>query len=163
MLLANQTAKQVAGDHPTITSTDTQIIPDVVERTIPAVVSISISADVPVFEQYYDNFWSPFGDFFGRDFGFQIPRQRQIGTEKQEIGGGTGFFVSADGYIVTNKHVVNQDGVEYTVVTHDGTEYKVEVVAKDPSLDVAILKVDAEEGFAFWKVPQIWHTPSELS
>ncbi len=149
VLLANQTTTQIDGEHPAFTSNGAQAIPDVIERTIPAVVSISISADVPVFEQYYDNFWSPFGDFFGRDFGFQIPRQRQVGTEKQEIGGGTGFFVSADGYIVTNKHVVDQEGVEYTAVTHDGTEYEVEIIAKDPSLDVAILKVDAEEDFAF--------------
>jgi len=136
-------------DHSTQTTVGGETIPDVVERTIPAVVSISISANVPVYEQYYENFWSPFGDFFGRDFGFQIPRQRQIGTERQEIGGGTGFFVSADGYIVTNKHVVDQEGVTYTVITHDGTEYEVDVVAKDPTLDVAILKVDSDEEFAF--------------
>lgn len=116
-------------------------IPDVVETAVPSVVSIVISADVPVVEQYYENFRSPFGSFFGGDgFNFQIPRQRQIGTERQEIGAGTGFFVSADGYLVTNKHVVNQDGVDYSVVTNDGDTYEVEVVAKDPSLDVAVLK-----------------------
>ncbi|MAZ29846.1 hypothetical protein CL655_01020 [bacterium] len=124
-------------------------VPDIVEQVIPAVVSISISADVPVFEQYYEDFWSPFGDFFGNGFGFQIPRQRQIGTERQEIGGGTGFFVSPDGYLVTNKHVVDQEGVEYTAVTQDGETYDVEVVAKDPSLDVAILKINADTDFPF--------------
>jgi S1-C subfamily serine protease len=121
------------------------VIPDVVETAIPAVVSITISADVPVIEQYYDNFWSPFGS----GFGFQVPRQRQIGTQRQEIGGGTGFFVSADGYLVTNKHVVDQEGVEYSVVTNDGKTYDVQVVAKDPSLDVAILKVEADADFPF--------------
>lgn len=124
-------------------------VPDIVEQVIPAVVSISISADVPVFEQYYEDFWSPFGDFFGNGFGFQVPRQRQIGTERQEIGGGTGFFVSADGYLITNKHVVDQEGVEYTAITQDGETYNVEVVAKDPSLDVAILKIDADTDFPF--------------
>ncbi len=124
-------------------------VPDIVEQVIPAVVSISISADVPVFEQYYEDFWSPFGNFFGNGFGFQVPRQRQIGTERQEIGGGTGFFVSADGYLITNKHVVDQEGVEYTAVTQDGETYNVEVVAKDPSLDVAILKIDADTDFPF--------------
>ena len=131
-----------------VASVDSNIA-DVVEKTIPAVVSITISADVPVYEEYYENFWSPFGDIFGDSFGFQVPRQRQVGTERQEIGGGTGFFVSSDGYIVTNKHVVDQEGVEYTVVTNDGAEYDVEVVAKDPALDVAILKVSAEQTFPF--------------
>ena len=126
-------------------SVELNTIPDVVEKTIPAVVSISISADVPVYEQYYENFWSPFG---GRG-GFQIPRQRQVGTERQEIGGGTGFLVSADGYIVTNKHVVDQDGVSYTAIMNDGTEYEVTVVAKDPTLDVAVVKIEGETDFPF--------------
>ena len=130
------------------------IIPDVVESTIPAVVSISISADVPVYEQYYENFWSPFGGFFGGG-NVQVPRQRQVGTERQEIGGGTGFIVSADGYIVTNKHVVDQEGVEYTAITNNGAEYEVEVVAKDPSLDVAILKIESEEDFPFLEFAEI--------
>ena len=137
-------------------ATDVKTIPDVVESAIPAVVSIVISADVPVIEQYYDNFRSPFEGFFGGNgFGFQIPRQRQIGVERQEIGGGTGFFVSADGYLITNKHVVYQDGADYSVVTNDGETYDVEVVAKDPALDVAILKVDAEVDFPFLKFAEI--------
>lgn len=135
---------------PKLVSTD-GTIPDVVETAIPAVVSIIISADVPVIERYYEDFWSPFDSFFGGGGfgGFQIPRQRQIGTERQEIGGGTGFFVSADGYLVTNRHVVDQEGVEYSVVTHDGETYDVEVVAKDPTLDVAVLKVTADVDFPF--------------
>jgi serine protease Do len=132
-------------------------IPDVVETAIPAVVSIVISADVPVIERYYEDFWSPFDSFFGGGGfgGFQIPRQRQIGTERQEIGGGTGFFVSADGYLITNRHVVDQEGVEYSVVTHDGETYDVEVVAKDPTLDVAVLKVDADVDFPFLAFAEI--------
>lgn len=114
-------------------------IPDVVATAVPAVVSVVISADVPVIERYYDSF-DPFG-FFGQSF--NIPRQRQVGTEKKEIGGGTGFFVSSDGYLVTNKHVVDTDGAEYSVVTNDGTSYPARVVAKDPSFDVAVLKVDS--------------------
>lgn len=115
-------------------------VPDVVEDTIPSVVSVVISADVPIIEQYLEEY-NPWGGFFG-GFGFQIPRERQIGTEKKAIGGGTGFFVSSDGYIITNKHVVDQEDVEFSVVTNDGKSYAVTVVAKDPLLDIAILKVE---------------------
>lgn len=143
------TQQQLEERIPEINISNTDTIPNVVETVIPAVVSISASADIPVIEQYYEDFWSPFGDFFGNGFGFQVPRQRQIGIERQEIGGGTGFFVSADGYLVTNKHVVDQEGVDYSVVTNDGETYDVKVVAKDPSLDVAVLKIDADVNFSF--------------
>ncbi len=125
-----------------------QTIPDMVEEVSPAVVSIIISADVPIIENYFESY-DPFESFFGGGFGFSIPRQRQIGTERKEIGGGTGFFVSAEGHIVTNKHVVNQDGVKYSVVTNDGEAYEVEILAKDPSLDIAILKVKSNNSFPF--------------
>lgn len=124
-------------------------VPDVVEQAIPAVVSISISADVPVYEQSYEDFWSPFGGFFGDGFGFQVPRQRQIGTERQEIGGGTGFIVSPDGYVVTNRHVVDQEGVSYTAIMNDGTTHEANVVAKDPTFDVAILKINVDTNLPY--------------
>lgn len=60
----------------------------------------------------------------------------------QETGGGTGFFVSADGYIITNKHVVSQQNVNYTVITNTGKEYVGSVLARDPLFDIAILKVE---------------------
>ncbi len=123
-------------------------IPDIVEEAIPAVVSVIISADVPIVERYFENY-DPFGGFFGDGFGFSIPRERQVGTKRQEIGGGSGFFVSADGYLITNKHVVNKEGVSYSVVTNDGTTYDATVVAKDPTLDIAVLKVDTDESFPY--------------
>lgn len=129
-------------------------IPAVVEKAIPAVVSIAVTADVPVIERYYEDFWSPFGDFFGGG-GFQIPRERQVGTERQEIGGGTGFFVSADGYLVTNRHVVDQENVDYSVVTNDGDTYDATVVAKDPTLDVAILKIETGSDLPFLTFAEI--------
>lgn len=141
-------ASVTSAPHDDVTRIHTETtIPDVVERSIPAVVSIGVSADIPIIEEYYEDFWNPFGGLFGEGFGFQIPRQRQIGTERQEIGGGTGFFVSEDGYIVTNKHVVDREGVEYSIVTHDGTTYDVQIIAKDPVFDVAVLKVEDHTRF----------------
>ena len=60
----------------------------------------------------------------------------------QETGGGTGFFVSSDGYIITNKHVVLGKKVNYTVITNTGKEYVGSVLARDPLFDIAIMKVE---------------------
>lgn len=144
-LLGNGEVKETSGSAAAVMQETGQAvnIPDVVEETIPAVVSVVITAEVPIVEQYYEEF-SPFGGFFGG--GFQVPRQRQIGTEEREIGGGTGFFVSSDGYIVTNRHVVDQKGVSYSIVTNEGESHEIEVVARDPMLDIAILRVtDSDE------------------
>jgi Trypsin-like serine proteases, typically periplasmic, contain C-terminal PDZ domain len=111
------------------------------------VVSIIISKDVPVFEQYYTN---PFEDippewqeFFGPFFQFKIPQYRQKGTEKQEIGGGTGFIVSSDGLILTNKHVVSDKNASYTVYLNTGEKYEAKVLAVDPIDDIALIKIEA--------------------
>lgn len=60
----------------------------------------------------------------------------------QETGGGTGFFISSDGYIITNKHVVLDKKVNYTVITNTGKEYVGSVLALDPLFDIAIMKVE---------------------
>ena len=107
------------------------IVPDVVDRVAPAVVSVVITADVPTI-QHYRNTFEPF-----------------LSTEKRKVGGGTGFFVSPDGYIVTNRHVVDIKDATYSVVTNDGTSFEAQVIAKDVALDVAILKVKSEQTFPF--------------
>ncbi len=118
-------------------------IADVVEEVSPAVVSIIVSKYVPVIEEYYINPFEEFERFFGRDFGFKIPQYRERGRELQQIGGGTGFIVSPDGLIVTNKHVVYDESAEYTVLMNDGTKYPAPVLARDPVQDIAILKISA--------------------
>ncbi len=128
---------------PATLSYDEQVI-KVVKESSPAVVSILVTADVPVVERYFENVPSPFTDFFGGSpFGFQIPRYRQNGTETQEIGGGSGFLVSADGHIVTNRHVVSQENVDYTVFLNTGDKYPATVVARDPVNDIAVIKIEA--------------------
>lgn len=119
------------------------IVVDVVEKVNPAVVAITISKNVPVYERYYEQLPSPFEDFFGSDFfgGFTIPQLRQKGTELRKVGGGSGFLVSEDGYIVTNRHVVDDENAEYTVFMNDGEKYDAEIIARDPVLDLAVLKI----------------------
>lgn len=122
-------------------TTQEQKIIDVVKNVSPAVVSIVITKDVPIIEQFYQD---PFEDFFGGEspFQFQVPQFRQRGTEKREVGGGTGFFVSQDGLLITNKHVVLDDEADYTVFTTKGEAFPAKVLAKDPLQDLAVLKIE---------------------
>jgi len=113
-----------------------------VKEVSPAVVSIVITKDVPIMEEYYINPFKEFEEFFGEGFEFQVPQFRQKGVEKQEIGGGTGFIVSEDGLILTNRHVVLDKEADYTVFTNDGRKFPAEVLARDPVQDLAVLKIE---------------------
>jgi len=117
---------------------------DAVKMVSPAVVSIIITEDLPKVERYYsDRFGSDL--FNGTPFEFNVPQQRQNGTEKQVTGKGSGFVISNDGYIVTNKHVVSNEKAEYTVLMNDGKKYDARVVAQDPVNDIAVIKIDAKD------------------
>jgi serine protease Do len=121
-----------------------------VEKINPAVVSIVVSKYV---SSYYSLETYPFGDDFFNDFfndpfrGPSIPTpvpNKEQPKEKQEVGGGTGFVVSAaEGLILTNKHVVTDEEAEYSVITNEGKKYEAEVLARDPFNDMAILKISA--------------------
>jgi serine protease Do len=116
---------------------------NVVKQTNPAVISIIISKDVPKYDVSY-NQTDPFGDIFGNNFPgffFQTPTYTPNGTQKQDIGGGSGFLVSGDGLIVTNKHVVSDTTATYTVYLNNGKKYDAKVLARDPVLDVALIKI----------------------
>jgi S1-C subfamily serine protease len=110
----------------------------VVKDASPAVVSIIISKDLSLVQQY-----NPFGDFFGNLFGLPQPTPTpNSGSQKTEIGGGTGFIVDPNGLILTNKHVVQDTQADYTVLTNDGQKYPAKVLALDPVQDLAIIKID---------------------
>jgi serine protease Do len=110
----------------------------------PAVVSIIITKDMPVYERYYTRGTDPF-DFWD----FQIPQLRQRGTQERQIGAGTGFIVDEDGTILTNKHVVSDDQAQYTVVMSDGERYAAKVTAADPVNDIAVVKISDGAGRRF--------------
>ncbi|MDD5396720.1 MAG: trypsin-like peptidase domain-containing protein [Candidatus Moranbacteria bacterium] len=118
---------------------DSAII-DVVEKTSPAVVSIVISKNVPNAQNNPGNFFDPFGfDPFGNG---PTPQTDGQGSQKQTIGGGSGFFITSDGYILTNRHVVDDAQADYSVMTNDGKEYAAKVLARDPVRDVAVIKIE---------------------
>lgn len=124
--------------------TQEYFIVDAVKKTNPAVVSIIISKDIPTYEVIIDpnSQQNIFGEIFP-NFPFQpTPQYRQNGTEKKEVGGGSGFFVTSDGLIVTNRHVVEATDAYYTVFTNDGKKHEATVVARDPVLDIALLRIE---------------------
>jgi len=120
----------------------------IVENVSSAVVSIIAVKDFPVFEQYFTN---PFGqdEFFRRlippEFlpNFQIPQYRQKGTEERQVSSGSGFFISEDGLIATNRHMVEDKEAEYWILLNDGGKLKAKVMALDPLQDIAILKIES--------------------
>ncbi|MEK7181123.1 MAG: trypsin-like peptidase domain-containing protein [Patescibacteria group bacterium] len=117
-----------------------------VKKASPAVVSITISKMVPILENCP---YSPFSDlppefqqFFGQDFQFSQPCDNGK-KELKEVGGGSGFIVSSNGLILTNKHVVSDASASYSVLTNDGKNYKAKVLARDPVQDLAVVKIEA--------------------
>lgn len=130
-----------------------QAIIDSVKSASPSVVSIIISKNLPVYEQQFIN---PFGDIpdfgFGSPFDFQIPQYVQKGTKYQEVGAGSGFIVSEDGLVLTNKHVVLDKAADYTVLTNDGKKYSAKVLALDPTQDLAIIKIQSVSKFPAIKI-----------
>lgn len=126
-----------------------ELVVGVVREASPAVVSVVAAKDVPVVERF---FIDPFADdpFFREFFGdggsgFRVPQFRQKGTQKQEIGAGTGFIVSHDGFVLTNKHVVSDTEADYTVLMNDGSKKSARVLARDPFQDLAVLKIEGSD------------------
>ena len=128
--------QEATANIPPPTPRDSERIPAIVAQVNPAVVSIVVTKDVPIYERYYEQL-DPWG-FFG---GFSVPRLREQGTEEREVGGGSGFLVSPDGLIVTNRHVVADTEARYSVLLNDGRSFAATVLARDPQLDIAVLEL----------------------
>lgn len=112
-----------------------------VEAANPAVVSIVVTKDVPTVQSSFREY-QPFGNLGPT---FRVPMQVPGETEKREIGGGSGFLVSDDGFIVTNAHVISDQDAEYTVFLNDGTSQEAEIIAVDEMFDIAVIKIEAED------------------
>jgi serine protease Do len=134
---------------------------DLIAKVKPAVISVRVkmdrtanASDMPQMNDDEDGMppsmqGSPFEKFFRR-YGFENgPRgQMQMPRHEMVTGVGSGFFISADGYAVTNNHVVDHaSSVEVT--TDDGKIYTAKVIGTDPKTDLALIKVDGRNDFAF--------------
>lgn len=132
-----------------VTSDEESKVIAVVKKSSPAVVSIVASKDLTIVER--QGTFNPFEDFcrdpFFRQFlGEQcsIPSQPpKTRTERQPVAAGSGFIISADGLILTNKHVVDVPGADFTVVTSDNKKFSAKILAKDPVQDLALVKITA--------------------
>lgn len=132
--------KELSDRSAIITKSQDELLTSVVSKAVPAVVSIVVSKDVPLLEVTYEN---PFGnDPLFKNFGIRLPTYRQVGTQKQQIGAGTGFIIRSDGYIITNRHVVDDIQAEYTVLLSSGEQKKASVIYRDDKFDLAIVKID---------------------
>lgn len=109
---------------------------EVAETASPSVVSVVITKNLPVYE---NEFYSPFGDD-----SLSIPRRRQVGTQQQQVGAGTGFIINEDGLIITNRHVVSDTSANYTVVLNDNRKFAAKVLARDTVLDIAVLDIEED-------------------
>lgn len=103
---------------------------NIVWELSPSIVSIIIEKDLAVYKS------DPYGFF-----------QQKVGSITQKVGGGTGFFITKDGKIITNKHVVSDKEAKYIVITSDDKEYEAEVLAFDPLTDLAVLQIISDENF----------------
>lgn len=136
---------------PATTDDEARII-EVVKKSSPAVVSIVATKDLTFVEQGRVNPFRDFCDdpFFRQFLGDQCnlgSQPSQPRTERREVGAGTGFIISAPpaggGLVLTNKHVVDLAGADFTVITSNNKKFPAKIVAKDPVQDLAILKIDA--------------------
>ncbi|WP_274629660.1 Do family serine endopeptidase [Arvimicrobium flavum] len=138
---------------------------NVVEKVSPAVVSVRVKSKIePASDGVTQFFGGPDGlenlprdhplyRFF-RDFRRDDDQQgrrserRERQREMRPTSQGSGFFISEDGYLVTNNHVVEK-GAEFTVVTDSGKELDAKLVGADPRTDLAVLKVDSSDKFTY--------------
>lgn len=112
------------------------IIIDIVKKACPAVITIVISRDLPKIDGFY---FFPYGE---RQF--IVPKMENGKKEKTKIGGGSGFIVSSEGYIITSSHVVAEKDADYTVIYEPDKTYSAKVISRDPINDVAILKINVK-------------------
>jgi serine protease Do len=133
---------------------------DIVEKVKPSVISVRVKVDGGARQMSFDGDspfppGSPMERFFKRfgspdgERGERGERDTPRGPRGRNftMGQGSGFFISADGYAVTNNHVVDKaESVEVT--TDDGKTYTAKVIGTDPKTDIALIKVDGRTDFA---------------
>src|SRR5229473_1520793 len=128
---------------------------DIVEKVKPAVISVRVKLDEGPQTSSEEGLpfppGSPFDRFF-RQFGApNTPNMPNMPNGRHQVTGqGSGFFISADGYAVTNNHVVDK-AKTVEVTTDDGKSYTAKVIGADPKTDLALIKIDGRGDFPYVK------------
>lgn len=115
----------------------------IAKKVCPAVITVIVSRDLPRAENFYS-------------FPFQMKDDKKnkkkisahggpaLGWEKTQIGGGSGFIVSKNGYVFTSNHVVSDITCDYTVILSPTQKYPAKVLSRNPINDIAVLKIEGE-------------------
>jgi len=129
--------EQSTGD--TIVNFENGSYKDVYTKAAPAVVSVVALKDLT---EYYNQMEANPFQMFG------MPQQQEAPKDENglsKVGSGSGFIISADGLVVTNKHVVSDDTATYAVILNDGTQLEAKVLAKDVLNDIALVQITGED------------------
>ncbi len=121
----------------------TSPIVSIAKKVCPSVITVIVSKDLPRAESFYS---FPFG---GKEFIMPSPpaggeKGKKMEMQKTQIGGGSGFIVSIDGYVFTSNHVVSDTTADYTVIVDPKRKYPAKVLSRNPINDIAVLKIDAK-------------------
>jgi S1-C subfamily serine protease len=103
---------------------------EIAKKICPAVITVIASKDLPKAENLYS---FPFSE-----------KGKKNKVEKTQIGGGSGFIVSENGYVLTSNHVVSDTLAEYTVILDQKHKYPAKVLSRNPINDTAVLKIEGE-------------------
>lgn len=111
---------------------------DIVADTLPSVVSIVVKKEIPVIGVRYVDPFANDPELRGTT---RVRQYYQKGTQIKQIASGTGFVVTKDGYVVTNRHVVADTKATFTAILQDETELEAFVLHRDEEQDIAVMKV----------------------
>jgi len=112
----------------------------IAKKVCPAVITVVVSKDLPKVEDFYS---FPYG---GKEYIMPMMDKggAQATMEKTQIGGGSGFIISRDGYVLTSNHVVADTTADYTVILDPEHKYPAKVLSRDSINDVAVLKIEGK-------------------
>jgi serine protease Do len=122
----------------------TSPIVSIAKKVCPAVITVIVSKDLPKAENFYS---FPYAGKEKKKISAQVAPAS--GWEKTQIGGGSGFIVSENGYIFTSNHVVSDATCDYTVILDPKHKYPAKVLSRNPINDIAVLKIEGNVPFPF--------------
>ncbi len=111
----------------------------IAKKVCPAVITVIVSKDLPKVEDFYS---FPYG---GKEYIMpMMDKENKEIMESTQIGGGSGFIISSDGYVLTSNHVVADVNADYTVILDPEHKYPAKILSRNPINDTAILKIEGK-------------------